>query len=501
MRQLLASLFVAGTLGGCSLIYNPSNLPPVDKDAGTDAPPDAEVILDADPTMLALTSVTPTTIYEGDGIEGSRPAVLVIHGMQIIEGAQVTLTEHGTTNAIASLTVDNSKAGVSANGFDLAVPVSAAIDPNMGPIGVDITVTQGTGASMVSKTLPAIPTDPAPVTLQGLPELDATAVLTPGTHEYSRIKVAALGVMPGAVGLDLRVHSSVEITGALTANAMGQLAGAGGSNGPPGANALATGAVGSGPAPGMPSGGGGGFGTPGLKGASGADSGTGGTPQVKSLAANKGSSGAAGSGGLSAAGGAAGGSGGTIVVTAGGMVTIGAAQAIGGNGSNPTVIGHGDAGGGGSGGLVLLRSNGPMMVNDIDVSGGVGTTGGNVGHGGLGRIRLDAPNVVAPTALHSATVFRGPMFATNTPLITREERPEITVTGQDMQAFGYYVIAEDGSIRGPHMVSILSGQNTFPLQDPLFRGLNTVCLLVGDSDLTALDEAKNCITLAFLYTP
>lgn len=503
MGQHLVLLSVAVTLGGCSLIYNPSNLPPLDKDGGADAPVDVEVILDADPTMLELTSVAPAVIYEGDGVDGSRPAVIVIHGKQLAMGATVSVTEHGTGAPVGSVTIDNAKAAVSANGFDLAVPVTVGIDANTAAIALDVTVTQDTAVGMVSRTLPANPADPSLLTLQGLEQLESgSPVLTGGVHEYARVAVAGLSVAPGdPAALQIHSHSSVTITGTLAANASGKQQGAGGSAGPSGAGALQTGDPGNGPAGGKPSGGGGGYGTPGEMGSSGAGGGTAGDPAIKAFATNVSSSGAAGNGGATGAGGAGGGGGGTIFVVADGMATLGVVQATGGDGGNPTAIGSGSPGGGGSGGTVLVRAGNTLAVAEVEVTGGVGKTGGTVGHGGLGRVRFDAPNVDITTDLHGATVYRGPMFAADTVLITRNDHVPLTVTGQNAQSFRYYFTGESGSLRGPYTVSILAGQNMFPLDAPLFRGLNKVCLLVADSALDAPAEAQHCISIAYLYTP
>jgi hypothetical protein len=342
------------------------------------------------------------------------------------------------------------------------------------------------------------------LTLQGLPELENGApVLAGGLHEYSRVNVAALSVANGSTAaLQIRSRSSFKVAGALTANAQGQIAGAGGANGPSGAIALATGALGNGPGGGQPSGGGGGYGTAGMMGTSGAGGAVAGDDAIKSLSTNRSSSGAAGNGGLASSGGAAGGGGGTIAIEAGGTVTIGTIQAKGGDGANPASMGHGDPGGGGSGGTVLVRAGGTLALTAVDVTGGVGTTGGMVGHGGLGRARFDAPNVDVPATLNGASAYRGPMFAAGTVLITRDEKVPLTVTGQSHQSFRYSISNEAGTaVRGPFTVSIPVGQSTFPLAAPLFRGRNKVCLLVADSGLDAPDVAQNCISIAYLYTP
>src|SRR6185503_4497383 len=88
MRQHLGFAIASTALAGCSLIYNPNNLPGPPSEAGIDAPPDAppdaEIILDADPTKLELVEIAPSTIDEGQGDGGSRPALVVIGGHPIV---------------------------------------------------------------------------------------------------------------------------------------------------------------------------------------------------------------------------------------------------------------------------------------------------------------------------------------------------------------------------------------------------------------------------------
>ena len=78
MRHL-AKLAPALLVGGCSLIYNPSNInkPPADAtDAQmtADAAIDAPMLADANPADLVIQQISPATIYEGQGTGGSRPA-------------------------------------------------------------------------------------------------------------------------------------------------------------------------------------------------------------------------------------------------------------------------------------------------------------------------------------------------------------------------------------------------------------------------------------------
>ena len=92
MRRCLA----AGVLcvAGCSVLYNPDQIGTGDAARAIDAAvhPDAEVILDGDPTMLRLVSVAPSAIYEGQGDGSSRAALVVISGFDIGSDASVAIT-------------------------------------------------------------------------------------------------------------------------------------------------------------------------------------------------------------------------------------------------------------------------------------------------------------------------------------------------------------------------------------------------------------------------
>ena len=63
-------------LAGCSLIYNPNNLPdPRVIDAA---------VVDANPCALVIDDVAPKIIDEGQGAGGSVPALVVLHGNNIV---------------------------------------------------------------------------------------------------------------------------------------------------------------------------------------------------------------------------------------------------------------------------------------------------------------------------------------------------------------------------------------------------------------------------------
>jgi hypothetical protein len=327
--------------------------------------------------------------------------------------------------------------------------------------------------------------------LQGLDELtDANPVLASGVHEYSQVQVSGSLAASDTDGpLILRVTGSISIGGTTQVNANKDVPGPGGNAGGAGGEVLAgglagPGSPGGGAGGGKTAGGGGGFALMG-GGTSGGD--PVGDPQISSHAApNRGNGGAGGNSGTLTAGGKGGGGGGTIELTAGGSITVGQVEAKGGLGSTGA-----NTGGGGSGGVVLLRSAVAITAAGVSVAGG---TGGNTGS--VGRIRLDVP-AATPTTVPAA--YRGPMFAADTVVITRDEQPSLTVFGEDGGTFAYRFSNDANMVRGPFSQGIAGGATTFPLAEPLFRGLNTVCLQVEGGGSTP--EARNCIQIVYLFKP
>ncbi len=478
------------------MIYNPSNLPDPNGDAKVDSPQDSELILDSDPSALELEKVSPRVIFEGTGTGGGRSGMLTVIGKQIVPGASVMITPHGAGTPM--ITVDNTKAEVAANGNMIAVPITIAVNPSLSSqqkIRLDVTVTQPVGAGTVSKTLAMLDVpvpDTAVLELQGLDELTAANISLPsGLHEFSQVTITGnLSVSDTASPLIIRTTGSIEIAGTTQLSATGDQPGPGGFAGGAGGGMLAAGGKGGGTGGGITSGGGGGFALAGGGGA-GVGGPAVGDAQLTSLdAPNRGNGGAGGNGGTLSSGGNGGGGGGSVELTAGGTITVGQIDAKGGNGATGA-----NTGGGGSGGVVLLRSGVSITATAINVAGG---TGGNTGS--VGRIRTDAPTV--PTTVPVA--YRGPMFATATPVITRQEVPTISVTGEPNNNFKYLFFNDEvpTSQRGPFDQSISAGgTNSFPLAQPLFRGLNTLCLLVDGASLAAQKpEARNCIQIVYVFT-
>ena len=480
---------------GCSLIYNPSNLPTVNPDADIDA----KLVADADPSMLTLTHVTPSLLIEGEGTGGGRSRVLVVHGVHLVPGAQVAVALHG--GGTAKVTVDNTAAQVSDDGYMVAVPIVVDVDPDLDAgmlVRLDVTVTQPNGDSTIAKTLDMLE-DPAGapvVQIKGLDELTGAAVALPsGVNEFSSVDITGgvTAATPANGPVIVRASSSVSITGTSHVNAVNKVGGAGAASGGTGQTALAAATPGMGLGGGRVSGGGGSYGSKG--GGSSPD--PVGTAALATLdLPNRGSGGAGGNltvlGGV---GGAGGGGGGSIEITAGGTLVLGTVEAKGGPGVNA----GGDDGGGGSGGTILLRSGVSVMATAVSAAGGpAGGTG--VGVGGDGRIRIDAPTMV-PSGT-TPELYRGPSFLADTPLITRNERPSFQVRGARLRGFSYFFLnAAQTNMRGPYTLTFSpSGDGEFQLEEALFEGVNLLCMQVEGAEIAdQRPEARNCIEIVYLY--
>lgn len=482
MRQHLANLALAASASGavgCSLLYNPSNLPPQ-----ADAAPDAEVLVDADPGMLTLTGASPAILLEGTGANGSRSAVLVIEGGNMVQdGAMVSISPAAGATKTPMVMVDNTQIVVEGNGMRLAVPVTLPVDMALGPadtIPLDITVTQLAAGAPIAKKLTG------KLSIKGLAELDTMAAQTFGAvNEFSFVNLkagATVNVMANLTApVVIHSTSSLTIASSITINvsASGQTPGpAGGRGGDPGPGGLLNGSKGGeggGPAKGLPSGGGGGFSAP--EGLTSLDN------------PNRSSGGAGGDGmSLGAAGGAGGGGGGSIALVADGDLVAGAINAKGDPGTSPSGA---NAGGGGSGGVVYVRAGRNLALGAVDVSPG--------GNGQAGRARYDAGGTAT---VATATMFRGPAFVAP-PLITKEERPTIAVVGAPLKPFQFYWTDDTGQqIQGPFNQTFPgNGMATlaFPSGPGLYRGRNSLCLLVAGADATS--NTRSCIDIAYLYAP
>lgn len=467
MRVHLGTLLTALCFGGCSLLYNPSNIPdPVD------AMPDAEVIVDADPTMLELTSVTPTEVVEGTGDLGSRKAVIVIDGRHMAQnGVVVTIAAAAGETRVPMVMVDDASVVVEGNGERLALAVTLPVDTDL-PAGetidLDITVTQGA----ITRTLTG------KLTLRGLAERTmASPGFATGINEYSRVNITTgqIAAATNATGpIMIHARSSITLGSAVTfaldatATTPGPAGGAGGTGGAGGLLNGSVGMMGAGPAPGLPSGGPGRFDAP---------------IQLTTLDVPNRSSGGAGGDGVSlgSRGGDGGAGGGSISLFAGGTLTVGNITARGAAGETAGVT---NPGGGGSGGVILLRAGSTLTAGNLDVT----------GFPNAGRARVDAGGALTA----GGAPYRGPMFMT-APLISTEAQPEITVVGGALIPFRY-IILKGANVFGPYDLTMSSNEmKTFTLAEPLDRGLNQVCVLPAEA--LASTYTRTCIDIVYLYKP
>jgi hypothetical protein len=512
----LARLAPVVLLGGCSLIYDPSSIkaladaPPMpDAFQSADARVDTPIPRDADPTMLAIDSVTPGSINEGAGDGNSRAALIVIHGKNMDQAATVQVT--GATN------VSVVSHQVSPDGNWMAVLLKATVDTTS-------QTDTGTQALTIAVSEPGAP---APAMLAGalvlnnLPQFPTGTTIDASTLAplYSQV-MASNVTLTGDSSHPVRLEAVSSIAmGTVTVKGADASSNTAGTGGPGGCNGGAVG--GTGGCSGFIGGGGGGAGNAGGGGGgnatdAGAGNGTGGgsaggkhgNDQLVNLVVsndpsktNQASGGGGGGGGsLLTAGGAGGGGGGTIQLIAGGDITVTKVVATGGKGGNAgSIAGGAGGGGGGAGGIVIVRSaHGTMSVNADASSGAAGAGaggGGGGGAGGLGRIRIDAPGGTFPTTTPAA--HRGPMFATATMQIVTDVNPTITLLGQPMDVIdGYDLDAMSMAHEGePKNQMFASG--TLQLMPAMLDGYNKLCFTLQPGTRGG-DLADTCIEIAYL---
>ncbi len=496
MRSHLAQLCLVSSLGGCSLLYNPSNIA-----TPMDAPPAPDVpIADVNPALLELDSVKSPTLLEGAGTGASPPAILVITGHHLEPGATIAVAPI-TANTEVVLTLG--AVVVSVDGDWIAVPVTAAVMPNLnaaaGVLPLTATVTQA-GAS--PKTIAW--------SLEALDQLQGPAMTLTAAHPqpYSEVDVSGAvtfkGGTPAARGI-IRSVGKLTIGGAVTAItdatspnngspvAGGCAGGPGGTDGgcaPPSAGGGGSGSGG---------GGGGGFDGPGMAttatghGAAGAGAGD---PLITSFATNIGGGGGGGGGGVTG-GGQGGATGGAVELTAGGNLTISMVAMDGAAGGAPPLLGGG-GGGGGAGGVIILRAGGTLMAGAVSAKGGAGgATGASIGGAGSnGRIRFDTRTATVPAGT-TPIPHRGVMITAINPAVTRDRTPTITVTGTANDQYDLYVINPDDSTpKTLNGRTLIFASSSFDLPD-LSIGYNTVCVVPAGGSLNAT-ESKNCVELAYL---
>ena len=496
-------------LCGCSLAYNPDNLPAPALDAAPmpvvdgpsreiDAAPDTGTI---DDHALAITAVGPHVLFEGQGAGGSRSGILVIAGRNIAPDAVVTLVPTAPAGSAPLITLDGANAVHTTDGTLVAVPVSLPIDVGRGAGDVALTVqiTQAGGAVIM-------PLD-GQVVLRTLPELDAapTGALA---ALYSRVKLSSaltLAASAGAAPVVIRAVSSIDLRD-VHLDAAASVPGVGGNAGG------AAGQVGSGPGGGLGggllsggvvmAGSGGGFGTAGGVGksslggtnAGGAIAGD----DLLFLTTNRSSG---GGGGSSVPGG---GGGGTLELTCGGTLKADTISANGGAGGNDSLLNG--AGGGGSGGAILLRAGAAATIGKVTVTGGPGGdhshTGGAVaGTGGEGRVRFDLAATVG-TPMLPASSRAGVAFSSkagDNPLITRDAAQGITVTTKisatSSNAFDLFVFDAEQTTVDSQNVSLVSA--TTVLKPRIAPGYNRVCVTPHQRNPLVDVSVTNCVDVAY----
>ncbi|HEX3479542.1 MAG TPA: hypothetical protein VHT91_31180 [Kofleriaceae bacterium] len=496
---------LAPALAGCSLIYNPNNLPdPRSIDAA---------LVDSNPCALVLDDVAPNLILEGSGDGNSPPAVLVVHGNNIANAnLRVALAaKDGSAVQLHSISDARASGDTTFLAFTVVAPVDIVLGKS-GPVSIplDVTVTQDAppdGSCMGAATQ----TLSGKLNYRALPELTATPV-TPDL--YSRITLSDV-MFTGTTRVELNAVSTITL-GAVTASATGATAGPGGysagsaqgpGGGQPGSPSTVLGSGGGG--------GGGGFGTAGLNGKSSAGNGgsggsVSGDPLILTYDGNLASAGGPGGAGLTAlgaavAGGAGGGGGGMVVLDAGGDVTTGAVTANGGNGTkgSTVLVSAGGGGGGGAGGTVLVRSAaGTLKVPTIHVTGGPpgAPGGGNVGDagsggsGGPGRVRWDSPMDKPPPSPDIAA-HRGPSFKAVMSVVTTRE-PAMALVGTPGDELDARVLDDQGVPHGgPHIAFDRTGTAT--LTPTLSPGYNRVCVKLSKGSETDA-PANACVDIAYL---
>jgi hypothetical protein len=521
MRQYLALVTPALLAGGCSWIYNPSNITfkadaahdtPADEFMQADARIDTPPPQDADPTMLAIDSVTPGTINEGAGDAGSRPALLVIHGKNLAPDATVMITGAPNVSVMSQQ--------VSADGNWMAVLVNAS----------EMDATPDSAAASTVPLLIAVNETgaPTPAMLGGQLTLTKLPQLTQGTSIavsslaplYSKVALGNVTFTGGSTEpVIIKAVSSIALG---TVTIRGGAGTTGNNNGAAGPGGCAGGTAGqTGGCSGFPGGGGGAAGNAGGGGGGNAtDGGAGngtspgalgpkhGNAQVVNLVdttttsnTNQASGGGGGGGGnLLTAGGAGGGGGGTIQLDAGGNITITKIDAEGGNGGDAgSVLGGAGGGGGGAGGIVIVRSAHGTVAVSADASPGAAGAqaggGGGGGAGGFGRVRIDASGGTLPTTTPGA--HRGPMFATATPQIVTDVNPMLTMLGQPMDVLdGYDIDAMDMQHLGEPMGLTFSG-GTMQIVPAMLAGYNKLCFTLQPGTRGG-DLADTCIEIAYL---
>jgi hypothetical protein len=497
-RPLLS--FAISALAGCSIIYNPDNLPPLMDAPEIDAPIDTP--FDSNPDLLDITSVSPTMVLEGQGSGGSRPVVLALNGTAIIGGATVSVELMGSTEPAMLVGFDATADGTK-GGVVVRIPVMTDLDAGDPARTLRITITQGNVTKMV---------DVMVVGLDELTLMTSPVTTTQNPPTYSTITVSNDIHFTGAEPVILKATAGITIDAdrLLDANASGGTAGPHGCNGGameqpgtctpsgggPGVNAQLLGlGAGSG-------GGGGGFGGPGTIGAGtmagmpGMTSGNEALVPITSSpgsAGNRGNGGGGGGGTALGNGGPGGGGGGVVWLESGGDITVGSMAMIESRGA--TTNGGSGGGGGGSGGAIFVRAGGTITSTTrwLAAPGGGASTGSTNpgGAGGAGRIRIDTATGDIASMANNPNAFRGPSWGLATPSLTTTSPATFTFHGQPGRAFdlrfndqpmGTATPGSSGSVE-------VSGVALRP-------GVNRICGVALSGSLQGA-EAQSCVELFY----
>ncbi len=477
-------------LGGCSLIYNAGDLPPPSDALEFDAP------FDSNPELLDITGTTPSSLDEGVGSGGGRPAIITLNGTAIVGAAQVSVELIGSTEPATLVGFDAVPDG-SKGGVIVRIPVMTDLAAGA-TRALRITITQGSVTRM------------ADVTINGRDELRLSAASANANTLaplYSTIEVASDISFTGTEPVKLRATAGAVVNMRLAGDAVGASGGPHGCNGGgvdnmgqcpgggggQGANGSALGlGTGSG-------GGGGGFGATATTG-SGGMAGMGGPASGNDMlvpidttagaSGNRGNGGGGGGGGTLQAGGPGGGGGGVVLLEAGGDITVGVMGALrvqGGAGA-----GNGGSGGGGSGGALLVRSGGAITSTTrwLSAPAGAGGTGANAGGAGsVGRIRVDAAAGDIGAMANTPNAVRGPAWGAAVPSLTTTSPLTVEFRGQPGRSFDLRVNDQPAGTAMPGV------NGDVDLEVTLRPGRNRLCGVAQSGMLIA--ESLSCVDLFY----
>jgi hypothetical protein len=517
-------LALAGTLAtasACSLRYDTDDLRGVGggNDSGVYEGPDAA------PGALHLQAVFPYQVLEGEGyaadpedVADVRPIPVVLAGAGFTPDSTIIVEGEGFDRQELQAIVSSDGTWAA---FELRIPIDTERDAGARPL----TIT-------VEKDDEQQDWDMGRQMLAELEQVDGTIDTDQlVTDTYSVVNLAGAVSVTGSRPLRLLGVAGITASAIVSGDAPGQAPGPGGC--PGGAIGVPAdcgpGSGGEGQSAGLGlaagGGGGGGFGAgaqPGAGNLGGAQGGLSGRDSLVPLPVsdaaidNRGAGGGGGGQILSGAragtadASTGGGSGGVIELTSPGVVDltglVSVNGATGGECGALTLVTGG--GGGGSGGAILVRAgtrlDGNAMLQALGGSGGSSDAACAGGQGGVGRVRIDRPG---PDMVSTdPPAFIGPAFAAGLPVVTREPRIPVAITGNDLTAYRLRVLSldpADGTEREnvvQEPVTISNGVGEAMVT--LFAGHNRLCAEADPeaklSDLDAYRESQNCQSIAYI---